>query len=703
MSAAEAEGPSQHATQGADRTSPTRHVPHIDGLRAIAVLAVIAYHFNEAWLPGGFGGVDIFFAISGFVVSASVAQWNKGGFGAFLGYFYARRIQRIAPALLVCLLATSLASALFIPPAWLSDANEQTGSYAFFGLSNWFLANHHENYFSPTIDFNPYTHTWSLGVEEQFYLLFPLLFFAWTRARRGRPLSMVLFAIAIVASAAWAWRMGRSDPASAFYLITTRLWELGAGVLLYQWLASRERASEGVSAPSRWSSAAAWASFALLAYGLVISLPRTFPWPGAVLPVLGTLGLLGFLHGRDRSLLQRVLGSAPMAAVGRLSYSLYLWHWPVLVLLRWTCGVDTFTKQLAGVVLTFALAALSLRFVERPLRYSPMLRRWPRIAVVAAGLAAIVACWWLSAQITAARVPLSLSAVTRHGEAWYPHPVDAIAESPGCRLGLKIESTSAGALSVYSRTGCAEPAARQPTVFLLGDSHATAYLTLLTTHVLRTGAALVLYHNPGCTFVSLQPEREGAPCPAQNAAAVADMLARAKPGDIALLAALRLPRFSNQFAGVDVARARDAIAGSAAMARRKSAELDAIKVLTPLAQHGMHIVFAAPPPLFRAPPFRCADWFNAANPICAPGLTMPRDELTRYRQPVLDSFAHIAAAVPSTHVWDPFPLLCPGTTCDAQRDGRPLFFDGDHLSGDANLLLLPDFERFLAALAPAPP
>ena len=120
------------------RTTPiaSTHVPHIDGLRAIAVLAVIVYHLNETWLPGGFAGVDVFFAISGFVVSASVGNWNRGGFGAFLGYFYARRMQRIAPALIVCLLLVGIASTMFIPLAWLSNANEQTGLYAFFGLSN---------------------------------------------------------------------------------------------------------------------------------------------------------------------------------------------------------------------------------------------------------------------------------------------------------------------------------------------------------------------------------------------------------------------------------------------------------------------------------------------------------------------------------------------------------------------------------------
>lgn len=166
---------------------PSRgYVPHIDGLRAIAVLAVILFHLDPAWLPGGFTGVDVFFVISGFVVSASVHRLPPLSLGQSMLRFYARRIRRIAPALLACLLLTAVASVLFIPESWLSEASDKTGLMAFFGFSNWVLAAIGNDYFAPKAEFNPYTHTWSLGVEEQFYLLFPLLFLAWARGVRGR-------------------------------------------------------------------------------------------------------------------------------------------------------------------------------------------------------------------------------------------------------------------------------------------------------------------------------------------------------------------------------------------------------------------------------------------------------------------------------------------------------------------------------------
>jgi len=685
----------------ADRVSPTRHVPHIDGLRAIAVLAVIVYHLHETWLPGGFAGVDIFFAISGFVVATSVGDWSKGGFAAFLGYFYARRLQRIAPALMACLLVTGLASALFIPPSWLSHANETTGSYAFFGLSNWYLAFHRENYFSPAVDFNPYMHTWSLGVEEQFYLLFPPLFFLWTRGGRRRGVCAVLFAIALAASLFWAARLGRSDPTAAFYLITTRLFELAAGVLLYQWLARRGEAPAHSAISNIVAAAGAWLALAAIGYALATSSPRAFPYPGALLPIAGTIALLGCLHGRDGAL-QRVLGGAAITYVGRISYSLYLWHWPVFVLLRWTCGLESTTTRIAGVLLTFAFAAVSYRFVERPLRYSPWLRRWHRAAVVGAGIAVIAASWWLGSFIVEQRAAVSMSTVTRHAADWYPAALQSLPEAPGCRLSTQPGSAGSNPFAVFTRTGCAAPPTRAPTIFVTGDSHASAFIGMLTAHVLRSGGSVVLYYNSGCTYASLQPEREGGACPAQTRAALDDMLARAQSGDVLFLPALRLIRFSNQFAATNVAVARATMASTASEAARRKSEEALLSQLEPFAARGVHVVLEAPTPQLPSPPFRCADTFDRGNPICAPGLSLPREDLLHYRAPVLAAFARMREKQSAISIWDPFPLLCPGTTCEAFRDGRPLYFDGDHISGYANTLLLPSFEQHLSMRAARP-
>ncbi len=675
-------------------------MPHVDGLRALAVVAVMIYHLRESWLPGGFSGVDVFFVISGFVVSLSVSHWNGGSLGNFLGRFYARRLQRIVPALLACLLLTSLVSVLLVPRAWLSSSNELTGLYAFFGLSNYYLAFHNETYFSPIAAFNPYMHTWSLGVEEQFYLLFPLLFFAWTRGERGRALSISLIALACLASLADAWLRPASNPTAAFYLITTRFWELGAGVLLFQGM---HRFADRQAGPNarRLGEVSAWVSLGLLGWALFVSAVAEFPFPGAILPIVGTLGVLAGLHvAGARSILARALGSALPVYLGRRSYSLYLWHWPVYVIMRWTCGLDSPTTMIAAVALTLLLAEASFRFVEQPLRYSARLRLWPRSGVVAAGLALIVTSSGLSGLMTLMGSHLSLSTVTRNTSHWQAQTLLRIDEVPECYLLSRSEQAGANPAWVYERGGCSSRPQSAPDLFALGDSHTIGYSTMLTEYVLRTGARVILYPNFGCTFASLQPARESGQCLMQNQTELDDIQKRSKPGDILLLAALRLDRLSEQDAMVASSEHWTSMDTAQARQERDVASTKLLTQLAPLSKAGLRIVFEAPKPLFRSPPFRCSDWFNRGNPICAAGLSESRAAIEAYRQPVLESLGRLASGLGAS-VWDPLPVLCPTERCESVRKQGPLYFDGDHLSADGNRLLLPSFASFIAALPEA--
>ena len=166
------------------QNSSTRYVKHVDGLRAIAVLSVIVYHLNSAWLPGGFAGVDVFFVISGFVVTASLAPHAHERWGQYIVGFYHRRLTRIIPALLVTLSFTSIVYLLLVSRSWLSGQTQDVAALAFIGASNWALATQSDAYFAPRAEFNPFTHTWSLGVEEQFYLVAPWLIFLALRPGR---------------------------------------------------------------------------------------------------------------------------------------------------------------------------------------------------------------------------------------------------------------------------------------------------------------------------------------------------------------------------------------------------------------------------------------------------------------------------------------------------------------------------------------
>lgn len=686
----------------------TGYFPYIDGLRAVAVLAVVVYHLNAAWLPGGFTGVDIFFVISGFVVSASVDRLDRVGALASQLRFYARRLRRIAPALIACLLVTCIASAMFIPEVWLSDTSRETGRMAFFGLSNWVLAKTGNDYFSPKVEFNPFTHTWSLGVEEQFYLVFPFLFLAWTRGGRGRWLSLGLFAAALVASLAHARVLSQvgGREVEAFYLTTSRFWQLAAGVLLYQGMTlmrpatQASRNMEPVAAqPGAWRSLGVAASALFVVAGLLLARPGHSPWPDALLTVLGTLGLLGLLHGRPDGWLGRALSLKPVVGIGLISYSLYLWHWPVFVLFRWTVGLESMATRAAAFTVAMLLAVASYRLVERPLRHARGLVRMPDWRFVTAAVLVVVASGSIYLHLARHHDDYSLSVVSRNTNDWYPYGREFATDYPGCALVPRTEPVQGNAAWVYERSGCDRPVKDARRVFVAGDSHAAGYTELLQRFVLESGRPVTLYAVGGCPLVSLQPGREHSPqCRAYAEGTLADVSAKARADDVLFLPALRVPRLSEQWMLFDERAATKQVFGAQGQATRGEGEAAAVVKLRKLAERGVKIVFEAPKPLFRAPTYRCADWFNRHNPICARGLAVDRAFLEHYRAPALTSLQRVAAQLPGASVWDPFPVLCPDSACRAIERGRPLFLDGDHLSGYGNRRLLPSFTAHVDGL-----
>jgi peptidoglycan/LPS O-acetylase OafA/YrhL len=652
------------------------HVPAIDGLRALAVLSVIAYHLASRAAPGGFLGVDIFFAISGFVVTASMATLPAQNLFGLQAQFYARRIVRIFPALAVCLLITGLAYVLFIPQAWLSEDIQWTGLAAVFGASNFQLGLSHNAYFAPKAGFNPFTHTWSLGVEEQFYLLFPFLVGLDRRSRSGGGIALAIVSALTIASLVLAVLQTPADPQRAFYLLPARYWELGAGMLLCLTLA-------------RWRPVLAHApklSLALGAAGLVMTawaLMRPWggsPFPSAAPAVLGALGLIAVAVASPRSVTARLFAAAPAVFVGQISYSLYLWHWPIFVLMRWTCGLATWPLCLLALALTFGAAVASYRYVETPLR------RWwkgrpvaplqviARGGVVAASILAVMALGFR------AQPRLTLS-VTRDVEAWYSVPPRS---PPPARCSLTRSARRLGAVEVRTWTpvGCGDPgdAGR---LIVAGDSHAAAYTRVLARFAAETGRPVVIYGAAGCPFLGFQ-RQVSADCAGLEGQITRELGRVATARDVIFLPSLRLARLTDQWGGPYAPRAPASGAES-----QPQASLAAMRA------SGARIVFEGPTPIFRTPGFRCADWYDSHNPVCASGDTMPRAQLERSRQPILREFAAAGGRDPGVGVWDPFPILCPGEICRARDAGGPLFLDADHLSGHGNDVLYPSFARFM--------
>lgn len=673
-------------------TARSGYFPHIDGLRAIAVLAVIVYHLDPRWLPGGFLGVDVFFVISGFVVSASVDRLPPVSAAAGLLRFYARRLRRIAPALLACLLVTALVSALFIPESWLSETSDRTGRMAFVGLSNWVLASTGNDYFSPRTEFNPYMHTWSLGVEEQFYLLFPWLFLLWARGARARTASLLLVVLSCVASLGFAcWRAQvPGQEIAAFYLTGTRLWQLGAGVLLYQAMAASGVFARGLALPGGLRAGLMLLALAAIATGFWAARPGHSPWPDGAWAVLGTLAVLAFAHGPAGQGVGRWLAWPALVAIGRWSYSLYLWHWPVLVVLRWTCGLEAgWTKGLA-LGLTFALALASYRWVETPFRRGVM--RWPDRRWVMAGVAALVLAGGIQALVVKATPYLSLSVVSRHPLDWYAYAKGLRKEFPGCRLSNSTEVVDGVLVRSFAGQGCPGHAATGRRLFVVGDSHAMAYNELLRRYALGEGVAVRLYGTGGCAVADLQAWGGSSPaCQAFLQAALGDVGARATSGDVVFLPGLRMPRLADQDELFDFTRNLHELQSADAQAGRAQLVAATAARLRPLADAGVRIVLEAPKPLLQAPPYRCSDWFNRGNAVCRRGAAIDRASMEQYRAPALQGLQTLARDLPGARLWDPLPLLCDATQCSGRYAGRPLYFDADHLSGYGNRHLLASF------------
>lgn len=373
-------------------TAPSLHYrADIDGLRAVAVLSVLAYHLRMGLFSGGFVGVDIFFVISGYLISAIILKDIHSGKFSIAG-FYERRVRRIFPALIATLLGTSLLAYLFFLPGELVGFAKSLLA-ALFSVSNFYFWKQ-SGYFSAPVETKPLVHTWSLAVEEQFYVFLPIfLVLAHRYFPRKIRLSVTLIAVlSFAVSAVGAFR----DPTTTFYLAHTRAWELMLGVLIS--LGVFPAISRPLPRNLVTASGLGLICFAVFAY----SSATPFPGVAALAPCVGAAMIIA--AGRSgASLVGRMLSLKPMTFIGLISYSLYLWHWPLIVFQGMESspmsGVSVRLAKLITIVVSIAVATLSWKFVESPFRAGRM--RMPRAALfkVAAGVASAVAAVGIAAII----------------------------------------------------------------------------------------------------------------------------------------------------------------------------------------------------------------------------------------------------------------------------------------------------------------
>ena len=369
-----------------DRRAGERFRPDLEGLRAVAVLLVVLYHAGVPGFGGGYVGVDVFFVLSGFLITGIIVRELRDTGSVDLPAFYARRARRLLPAAALALVATVVASAVFLPPLQVGDVAADGAAAALY-ISNIRFAVQATDYLQADLAPSPLLHYWSLGVEEQFYLFWPALLLLVTRVGWGTPrrLAAVVGVVAAV-SLALSLVLTQVNAPWAFYSLPTRAWELGLG------------AAVALVAARSWSVGGRLAAFAATA-GLLMVVVAGWrfhtgtPFPGfaALLPTTGAALIILAGLGAVPSIPGRLLTLAPMRFLGRISYSLYLWHWPILVIPAAMAGAELpFALRLVLAAATIPIAAASQRWVEDPIRRGRVVGLGTRRGLAAAGALTLV-------------------------------------------------------------------------------------------------------------------------------------------------------------------------------------------------------------------------------------------------------------------------------------------------------------------------
>lgn len=417
-----------HDNRGSADLHVIGHRGDIDGLRAISVLAVVAFHIKHTILPGGFLGVDVFFVISGYLITSII--WREALMRDFsIARFYERRIRRIGPAMLVMLAATMIASLFILLPLDLIELGKSVFSTILF-VANIFFWRVTGNYFGGAAGEKPLLHMWSLGVEEQFYIFFPLVVILLARVSRRHACWLVLalgavsFALNVIAI-----RFGGAFP--AFYLLPMRAWELCAGAFLAL-LPEREG---GMRTDNPLPVIAGWAGLAFVVYGITSKSDATAAIISTVSVVFGSMAILwsGSKASKYRNFSSnKILAYSGLGFFGKISYSLYLWHWPIIVLAKYYLVSDfTILQGVLVLVIMVIAGALSWRYVERPFRSKAMTTRtalfWNGGATIAiaACAASLIAGHGFPSRLNAAAARINASV-----EAYYHPPI-----SQAMRLG----------------------------------------------------------------------------------------------------------------------------------------------------------------------------------------------------------------------------------------------------------------------------
>lgn len=642
----------------------------IDGLRAVAVIAVVLFHFGVPGFTGGFVGVDVFFVISGYLITSII--WNQRQAGRFsFVEFWARRARRILPALFAMIIAVLAVGWFLLAPKDYEELGRSVRYQVMF-VSN-ILFMRQDGYFDVASDLKPLLHTWSLAVEEQFYIIFPLLLtLLSSRLKHWR---LALFGVLLVSFGLSVWAI-QHHPEKAFFLLPMRAWELLAGAML------------AVAPKHAWRlKPLAAQALSLLGMGLILLAvfvyDKSTPFPGAtaLLPVLGVV-LLILANGHRETLVGQLLSSRVMVGLGLISYSWYLWHWPVFVFSSYASVDEPGALDTAGLILlTLVLGYLSWKFVETPFRERRLLAG--RRQILLAGFCGILLLGLAGQSLRwTDGLPWRLSEQALQyakGREWRPELMACLADDKTpddklfCHYGMTDLPTRA---------------------MVWGDSHATALIPVFDDGAKAHGVSVILASSPGCIPVD-GLEHDGV-CARFNKR-VEQGLKTQSVSDVVLVARWSLYLYGDAKGDLGhVLRTPDGRYDRVDAERRLAEGLRTRVAQLRAAGHRVWLVKEAPLQAF-SPPYRLTRLAMLDRPVDDVGLDV---EAHHKRQVFISQlFAQLAQEDPAVRVVDPAPRLCDDKgLCHAELGGYSLYTDDNHLSEVGARFVAPILEPLFIGL-----
>ena len=625
----------------------------LEGLRAVAILLVVATHASVPWLRGGFVGVDVFFVLSGFLITGLlVREVSETGRFRFLE-FYVRRLRRLLPALLTMLLVVGALAALLLAPP---EQREQStaAAMAALWLSNIQFAFAPQGYFAPSTETNLFLHTWSLGVEEQFYLIWPALL-VWLLAHdgeRGITRLKIGMLVVLLVSLATCALLTYKEPQLAFYMMPMRAWQFAAGALV--WLHFKASpASLRIPSQGRgfvWLRMAGWLGLTLIALaGWLFSADIPYPGLYALLPTLGAAAVVAAGCVTTQPVgVSRLLSWGPLQWIGGISYSWYLWHWPILLLGNAVTGSEAPVHRACWVLLSLLLAGLSYVCIESPIRNR---REWlarPRMAIFAALAVMLLinslCLRWYSQADERMNSPVMQRYARAHGDA-------SVIYEMGCDHWYHSDQVHVCAFG---------PADAPQTAVLMGDSHAGQWFPAAAKAFNRPGWRLLVLTKSSCPMVDepyfyARIGKEYTVCATWRARAL-EKVASLKP-DVLLLGS----------ANAGFTRTQWMVGTERVLA-----------VVSPAVGH-IHILRDTPHLPFDGPDCLAQHaerpaWLGVQHACSASAADPYADQVYQWLQQAAAHFTNVS-------VLDLNEQVCPGGTCLAEQHGEVVFRDSQHLTG----------------------